>query len=173
MERRIAELDESKIDERSRVLLAELSNRSARRHARLQMEAAQDGTWRLFVAIPSPTGDARRAVSIWFDERQIPTLEFGAWHSHADLWDEDLLSGIRKMLAYLERIIAGEVVLAGAPTMGQGLLFRVVDLLDSDEVLDELTSPVLPSDMKLLSWSGAQDAQLSDLREQATIRHRD
>jgi hypothetical protein len=166
VERRIAELDESKIDERSRVLLAELSNHPARRHARLQMEASQDGAWRLFVAIPSPTGEHRRAVSIWFDERQIPTLEFGAWHSHADLWDEDLLSGIRKMLAYLERIVDGEIVLAGAPTVGEGFLFRVIDLGDRNEVLDELTSPVVPPDMKLLSWSGAQDAQLSDFREE-------
>lgn len=166
MERRIAELDESKIDERSRLLLVEMSKHPARRHASLQMEASHDGTWHLFVAIPSPTGDDRRAVSIWFDERQTPTLEFGAWHSHADLWDEDLLAGIRRMLAYLERIIDGEIVLAGAPTIGDGLLFRVIDLGDRDEVLDELTSPAVPPDMKLLSWSGAQDAQLSDFREE-------
>ena len=166
MERRIVELDESKIDEKSRVLLAEFAGHSARGHASLQMEALPDGNWRPFVAIPSPTGDPRRAVSIRLDERQIPTLEFGAWHTHADLWDGDLRSGIRKMLAYLERIIDGEVVLAGAPTVGDGLPFRVIDLGDRDEVPDELTSPVVPKNMKLLSWSGAQDAELSDFREE-------
>jgi hypothetical protein len=33
------------------------------------------------------------------------------------------------------------------------------------EILDELTAPTIPSNMKLLSWSGAEDAVLNDLRD--------
>jgi hypothetical protein len=165
MKRRIAELDESKIDETSRILLAEFSGHPACRLASVQMEALSEGSWSLIIAIPSPTGDPRRDVAIWLDEGRIPSLEFGAWHSHADLWDTDLRAGIRKMLAYLQRIMDGEVVLAEAPTVSNGLPFRVVDLRDYDEVLDELTSPAIPPDMKLFSWSGAQDRELSALRD--------
>jgi hypothetical protein len=43
--------------------------------------------------------------------------------------------------------------------------YRVIDLTDREEILDELTSPDVPARMKLLSWSGAEDAVLDDLRE--------
>jgi len=58
-----------------------------------------------------------------------------------------------------------EVVLAELPTVADGMPYRVVDLLNRQEILDELTAPTIPSDMKLLSWSGAEDAVLNDLRE--------
>lgn len=38
---------------------------------------------------------------------------------------------------------------------------------DREEVLDELTSPLVSARMKLLSWSGTEDAVLSDLSEGA------
>jgi hypothetical protein len=43
--------------------------------------------------------------------------------------------------------------------------YRVLDLTDRQEVLDELTAPTSVGDMKLLSWSGAEDGALDDLRE--------
>lgn len=69
------------------------------------------------------------------------------------------------MLDYLERITDGEIVLAELPTVGDGMPYRVIDMTDREEILDELTSPDVPTQMKLLSWSGAEDAVLSDLRE--------
>lgn len=69
------------------------------------------------------------------------------------------------MLDYLERITDGEVVLAALPTVGDEMPCRVLDLADREEILDELTAPTIPPDMKLLSWSGAEDAVLNDLRE--------
>ena len=108
---------------------------------------------------------APSVVPPWVDENSVPSLEFGGWHTHADFWDADPDVGLRRMLDYLERITAGEVVLAELPTVADGMPYRVVDLLDRQEVLDELTAPTIPSDMKLLSWSGAEDVVLDDLRE--------
>jgi len=42
-----------------------------------------DGTWSLVCEIPPPTSDRRRAISIWLDEKRVPSPEFGAWHAHA------------------------------------------------------------------------------------------
>jgi hypothetical protein len=164
MKPRTAELDPSKLDEASRRVLAAFKDHPAGHVANLLMDERADGRWCLRVTIPSPTGDRRRRLAIWLDENSVPTLEFGGWHSHADLWDPDPDVGLRRMLDYLERITDGEVVLAEYPTIADGMPYRVVDLLDGQEILDELTAPTIPSDMKLLSWSGAEDAVLSDLR---------
>jgi len=44
------------------------------------------------------------------------------------------------MLDYLKRIIDGEVVLAELPTAAEGMPYRVLDLMDRQEILDELTA---------------------------------
>ena len=164
MNRRVVELDESKLDEVSRLVLREFADHPARRVSSMSMEFRPDGAASVVITIPSPTGDSRRAISIWLDENSVPTLEFGAWHTHADLWDKDLRSGFQMMLAYLERITDDEILLAESPTSPGGL-FRVVDVCDQEEILDELTSPHNPPSMRLLSWSGAKDGELSDFRE--------
>ncbi|HEX3694521.1 MAG TPA: hypothetical protein VH374_03940 [Polyangia bacterium] len=166
MRRETAEVDALKLDESSRRLLAAMTDHPIRGRTNFLMEKLSDGTWSLVVKIPSPTGDRRRTISLWLDEKRVPSLEFGAWHSHADLWDPDPDVGLRRMLDYLERITDGEIVLAELPTVGDGMPYRVIDMTDREEILDELTSPDVPPEMKLLSWSGAEDALLSDLREQ-------
>jgi hypothetical protein len=164
MNRRIAELDESKLDHTSQMVLREFAEHPLRRCSNLQMDSATGRNWSLLISIQSQTGDRRRDISIWLDEKGIPSIEFGGWHTHADLWDDDLVSGLRKMLAYLERIAIGEIVLAETPTVGDGIPFQVVDLCDREAVLEELTSPRKPANMKLLSWSGAGDCELGDLQ---------
>jgi hypothetical protein len=163
MKRPTAELDASKLDEASRRVLAAFTDHPAAGRANVLMEERTDGSWSILVTIPSPTGDRRRCLAIWLDENLVPSLEFGGWHTHADLWDADPDVGLRRMLDYLGRITDGEVVLAALPTIGDGMPCRVVDLLDRQEILDELTAPTIPTDMKLLSWSGAEDAVLKDL----------
>jgi hypothetical protein len=134
----------------------------------LLMEHLPDGTWSLVAKIPSPTGESRRNISISLDEKRVPSLEFGAWHSHADLWDPDPEIGLRRMLDYLERITDGEVLLAELPTLANGLPFRVLDVADRDEILDEVTTPGSSGTMRLLSWSGAEDVTLDELRNSAS-----
>ena len=118
MRRETAEVDASKLDEPSRRLLAVFADHPAHARTNLLMEKLADETWSVVGKIPSPTGDPRRTISIWLDENRVPTLQFGAWHSHADLWDPDPDVGLSRMLAYLERITDGEIVLAELPTVG-------------------------------------------------------
>jgi hypothetical protein len=68
------------------------------------------------------------------------------------------------MLGYLDRITNDEILLAESPTVAGGL-FRVVDVCDQEEILEELTSPHNPPKMRLLSWSGAHDGEVSDFRK--------
>jgi len=91
------------------------------------------------------------------DEKGVPSIEFGAWHTHADLWDSDPRRGVARMLDYLEQISDGTVLLKESPTVGDGLPFCVVDVSSRDELLDEVTSPGAPPSIRLLSWSGAED----------------
>jgi hypothetical protein len=165
MKRETAEVEPSKLDESSRRVLAALADHPIRPSANLLMERRSDRSWRLVVRIPSPTGDRRRNLGIWLDDKHGPSLEFGGWHTHADLWDLDPAVGLRRMLDYLQRIANGEIVLAEVPTIGDGMPFRVIDVCDREEILDELTSPLVSGQMRLLSWSGAEDAVLDDLRE--------
>jgi len=165
MRREIAEVEASKLDEVSRRVLAALADHPVSPRANLLMERRNDGSWSLVATIPSPTGDRRRRLRVWIDESHGPSMEFGGWHTHADLWDLNPDVGLRRMLDYLERITDGEVVLAETPTIGDGMPFRVIDVCDREEILDELTSPLVSEQMRLLSWSGAEDALLDDLRE--------
>ena len=165
MKRETAEVEASKLDEPSRRVLAALADHPIRPRANLLMERRSDGSWSLVVTIPSPTGDRRRNLRIWLDDEHGPSLEFGGWHTHADLWDLEPAVGLRRMLDYLQRIADGEIVLAEAPTIGDGMPFRTIDVCDREEVLDELTSPLVSGQMRLLSWSGSEDAVLNDLAE--------
>lgn len=160
------DVQDSALDEPSRVVLATLTAHPALRSAHFAMERLDDGTWSLVVTMPSPTGERRRQVSIWLDETRVPSLEFGAWHTHADLWDSEPRIGLAQMLAYLERILRDEIVLAEDPAAKDELPSRVVDINDPDEVLDELTDPLTATTMKLLSWSGATDCAVGDLRRE-------
>lgn len=159
-----ADVDVLKLDGASRKLLVELEGHPVRRCTNLLMEHLPDGTWSLVAKVPSPTGESRRNISIWLDENRVPSFEFGAWHSHADLWDPDPDVGLRRMLDYLERITDGEVLLAELPILANGLPFRVLDVTDRDEILDEVTAPSSKGTMKLFSWSGAEDVTLDELR---------
>jgi hypothetical protein len=167
VKRETAEVEVSKLDGASRRLLAELEGHPAGRSANLLMEHLPDGVWSLVGKIPSPTGESRRNISFWLDENRVPSLEFGAWHSHADLWDPDPDIGLRRMLDYLERITDGDILLAELPPLPNGLPFRVLDVTDPEEILDEITSPNSSGSMRLLSWSGAEDVTLDELRDGA------
>lgn len=164
MRRERAELNRAKLDEPSLLLLAALEQHPARLVTNVLMEARPDGRWTLLANAPSPTGDSRRSISLWIDEKGVPSMAFGSWHTHADLWDAEIGMGTRKMLDYLERITNGEILLAGAPTLESGDLFRVIDVRDAHQLLDELTAPENPPDMRVFSWSGTEDTSLAELR---------
>lgn len=155
-----AEVSLVALDEPSRRLLAAFDDHPAQKVASVFMEREIGGAWRLIIRLPSPTGDKRRTVSLWLDQSGVPSLEFGAWHTHTDLWDDDINLGLEKMLLYLERITDGSVQLSAQPATAAGVPYCIVDLENPDDVLDELTYPGAPNEVNLLSWSGAEDRTL-------------
>jgi hypothetical protein len=156
-----ADLVTESLNDSSRLLLSAFDGHPAQRVASTFMELGADGAWNLVIKIPSPTGDCRRNVSVWIDENGVPSMEFGGWHTHADLWDADPKLGVEKMLYYLERITDGSVQLTAVPVGPEGIPFCVLDLEDAQEVLDELTYPGSLSEISLLSWSGGEDETLA------------
>ena len=165
MKRPTAELVASKLDEASRRVLAAFAGHPAARRANMLMESRADGTWSLRVTIPSPTGDRRRRLAI-LARRELRSIARVRWMAlscrplgrrpgRGPAADAGLLGAHHRWRGRARRL----------PTIGDGMPYRVLDLMDRQEILDELTAPTIPSDMKLLSWSGAEDAVLNDLRE--------
>ena len=146
-------------------MLSAFATHPAHRIAKLAMEPGENGSWSLLIQIPSPTKEPRRQVELCLvGGERCPTLGFGGWHTHADLWDRDPDAGLRLMLDYLTRILAGAILLCEAPTGAGGLPHIVIDAADREAVLDHATSPDVPAHSKLLSWSGAHDLALDDER---------
>jgi hypothetical protein len=116
----------------------------------------------LCIEAASPTSDPTRALGLWVEDGGVPSMGYGDWHTHADLFvkvarDGD---GLSAMLDLLAAIFADEFVLI----ISRGGRFdghmSVLDLREPDALLDELTSADAPGSIKLLSWTGAQDGDV-------------
>jgi len=148
---------ESELNEPSRQMLAALRQRvSLIERASMRTEPDLFGGTSLAVVMPSPTGDPHRDLGLWLDEKTVPSIEFGGWHSHADRFDPDPATALQMLLDYAELIIDGRVALLDVRD-ADGWPHIVLDLRSPDDVLDELTFPGSPDELRLLSWSGSQD----------------
>ena len=56
-----------------------------RAYAYMERQEGSEG-FHLGLEIPSPTGDDSRNVIVWMDEGTEPSLAFGPFHTHADVW---------------------------------------------------------------------------------------
>jgi hypothetical protein len=160
-------LDVTTLDAPSLLLLNALEASPVSTHARAAMKCYPGDACSLVIEIRSPTGDPRRDVSLWLTDDRDPSLEFGGWHTHASLWATTLADGVAEMVGYLERIVAGEIVLEELPTVGEGMPYCVLDLKDAEACLESATLPGRPNGMTLLSWSGSQDLTLEDLAQRS------
>jgi hypothetical protein len=123
----------------------------AREHARMEGEASAD----LLVVIPSPTGLHERELLIWMCGGDEPSLAFGGWHTHAGCQESD--DGIIELAkAILADTFGVAFDLGRVNAWGQGLDLRV-----PDELLEELTSPGSSGRLKIITWSGLGDREVS------------
>ena len=109
----------------------------------------------LLLELPSPTGDASRGMVLWM-EQDVPSLEFGAWHTHADLWGGD---GDGELIALVRAIVADHFVLA-YDVGGDCPHPDVLDLRDLEALAEALTSRYAPERLRLVSWAGTADAEV-------------
>jgi hypothetical protein len=112
----------------------------------------------LRVDVPSPTGDTERIVRVWM-EGGVPSLGFGEWHTHADLFsDED------GFLSFLDSLVSDRQLFLVVSTWASR--WSVVERPTDDEIADALTGERAPHQVRVVSWSGKKDrtVRLSDLK---------
>jgi hypothetical protein len=146
-----APFDEALACEESRHFAHKLFDRFPwlRGHAQLERRVGSEH-WGLLVIASAPSGDHRADVVVWDDGGDDPTVEFGAWHMHAEHQVLlDLLASI-----FSDRYVTSEE-LGREPLAFDALL----DLADEDALLDQLTEPDSTGRVRLRSWSGALDRE--------------
>ena len=155
------ELDESRITKESQVFATVLFARfpNFRQYAKMYLEGEM---WILDVTIPAPSGDPKTQLGIWVLNGIEPSVEFGCWHTHENVWAWDHQSNVlhKDILDLVEGILKDRFVLCedvggvgdGSPT--------ILDFSDENALLDELTSKYSPGRARLRSWSGRLDRLL-------------
>jgi len=155
-------LDETKLGASSRALATSLSQISPifRNAAKMEAGAESDG-YSLVIDLQSPTGDASRSLSVWFDESGVPSVEFGSWHSHGDVLSQgqSRAAQIAAVVDVVAAILRDEFVLisdVGGEHPGHT---SVLDLRVPDALASELTSKYSPGCVLIKSWSGRHDRE--------------
>lgn len=112
------------------------------------LDAPGDPPGGTVVDVPSPTGDADRALRFWI-ERGVPSLKYGTWHTHEDLWPRQ-----DAWFAFIEDILCDRtlfLVIPGHP------VWCVLEEPVEEELAEVLTAPSAPREVRVVSWSGARD----------------
>lgn len=131
-----------------------------KQHAAMETDAREAGRFQLLVTIPSPTGDADRAIVFWM-EGDEPSLGFGEWHTHASLFGQPNHGSLDELLDLFRAIRADRVVLCRTDATKDNHNETLLDLREPDALEDELTSPAGSGELELLSWGGTADRRVS------------
>jgi hypothetical protein len=165
-----AELDEERISVESRRFAADLFARfpRLRGHAAMERRAGRDA-WEFVVEVEAPSGDPRSDLVVWVEGGDDPSVSFGGWHTHENIWGAGLEDGAERaaLLDLIGGILADRYVtredLGGE---GDGSV-TVLDLSEPDALIEELTSRDSPGRARLRSFSGRLDREvgLEDFEE--------
>jgi hypothetical protein len=160
----MAELDESRITNESRSFAADLFARfpELRRHAAMERQRGHE-SWTLVVTVPAPSGDPRSELIVWVDGGDDPSVAFGGWHTHENVWGAGVEDGSERgaLLNLIAGILADRFVICeDVGGIGDGTA-TILDMSDHDSLLEELTSKHSPGRARLRSWSGRLDREVS------------
>jgi hypothetical protein len=172
-----ADLDKSRITNESRLFAEELFERfpEFRRYATMERQSG-DESWNLVVVVPAPSGDPKTDMTVWVQKGDPPepSVEFGMWHTHESVWAEIVwYRGIKwgesiysesdrsKLLNLIAGILAERFILCeDIGGVGDGSV-GILDLSREDAILEELTSKYSPGRVRLRSWTGRLDREMS------------
>ena len=159
----MAELDESRITGESRRFAADLFARlpELRQHAAMERQHDHD-TWTLVVTVPAASGDSRSELVIWVEGGDDPSVAFGGWHTHENVWGAGTQDGAERgaLLDLIAGILADRFVTCeDVGGVGDGTV-TILDLSAHDALLEELTSKYSPGRARLRSWSGRLDREV-------------
>lgn len=147
------DLDRGVLNEVSARVLHAFERRPNASLARRSMSRAADGSWNVEIVLPSPTGDERLDACVWIDERGTPSIEFAGSHTHADLFEDDEVRALDALLTFLDRIVAGRVLVSRSVMFAGEVSAFFVDLDDTYDEANALDESLRP----LRSWSGRHD----------------
>lgn len=159
----MADLDENRLTAESRVFAGELFARfpGFRRHATMEQLHDQE-SWTLVVSVRAPSGDPRSELVVWVDGGDDPSVAFGGWHTHENVWGAGLANGAERgaLLDLIAGILADRFVICeDVGGVGDGTA-AILDLSQQDALLEELTSRYSPGRARLRSWSGGLDREV-------------
>jgi hypothetical protein len=118
--------------------------------------------WTLLVKVPAPSGDPRSELVVWVDGGDDPSVAFGGWHTHENVWGAGTEDGAEReaLLDLVAGILADRFVLCeDVGGVGSGSV-TILDLSDPDSLLDELTDKYSPGRAQIRSWSGRLDREV-------------
>jgi hypothetical protein len=159
----MAELDEKRITDESRRFAADLFARfpGLRQHAAMERQPGLDA-WTLVVTVPAPSGDPRSELVIWVDGGDDPSVAFGGWHTHENVWGAGTEDGAERgaLLDLIAGILMDRYVICEyIGGVGDGSA-TILDLSTQDALLEELTDKYSPGRARLRSWSGRLDREV-------------
>jgi hypothetical protein len=159
----VAELDESRITSESRSFATDLFTRfpELRPHAAMERQRGHE-SWSLVVTVPAPSGDPRSELVVWVDGGDDPSVAFGGWHTHENVWGAGAVDRSEReaLLELIAGILADRFVICeDVGGIGDGAA-TILDMSDHDSLLEELTGKYSPGRVRLRSWSGRLDREV-------------
>ena len=80
-------LEDTRLDQLSREFLSELRKRVPEIVPAVEMEPSDEpGLFQIVANLDSPPDDPERALGIWMEQDVGPSVGYGPWHTHADVW---------------------------------------------------------------------------------------
>ncbi len=156
-------LEEPKLGATSRSLANALFQTNPYLRAAAKMESGIEPDGYSFVLyLESPTGDTSRNFGIWIDESGVPSIGFGCWHSHGDLFTtgNSLADQVTAIVDIANAIFRDQFVLivdVGGEHPGHT---SVLDLRGTNALVNELTDKSSPGRVLVRSWSGDHDREV-------------
>ena len=118
----------------------------------------------LLIRIDSPAGSDRNAT-IWMENGDEPSLAFGTggWHTHNE-YTREVEPGLyceESLLDLLEAILEDEFVVFEEPDALPRPFSNTLDLREPTALLDELTSPHCSKRVRIKTFTGRSDREVS------------
>jgi hypothetical protein len=118
----------------------------------------------LLIRVDSPAGSDRN-VTMWMESGDEPSLAFGTggWHTHNE-YTREVEPGLYRaesLLDVLQAILGDEFVVLEEPDAAPRPFSSVLDLRGPSALLDELTSPHCSKRVRLKSFTGRRDREVS------------
>ena len=114
-------------------------------------QGAHTEDWTLLIKKQAPSGAPGSELVIWFEGADDLSMAFARWHMHGD--DDEILDDLEGLLS--DRVVVCEDL--GLESWRNYLL----DLSCDDAVLSCLSGDDAPPRIRLTSWSGSHDRELT------------